>query len=305
MNAMETGGSEVAPCAPFAPPAEVDAKPRLSMCGANRRRFNKLIRQGFNEDEAQDLILKESKENEKLPNKRQRSEEGTPEQKKKAKTEEGRPEGMSVDAQKCDPETTFAVALTQKEVAICSAEYPQNPLTTEIMDEIQDLLLDKIVELRHSSVKPQFNNSIYKAGYMTLVCKDEATRNWIMKVIPTIAPSGGGKMQAMDEANMPHPLRAVAYLPNGARHKSDRILHLLEGQNDGYNFSAWRVLKRINRHTNAMIVWAIDQQSGNKITENGKKLYFGYKDVTFHLKSEDQTSEEKLIEELNSFEITE
>lgn len=108
----------------------------------------------------------------------------------------------------------------------------------------------------------------------------------------------------VDEAALPHPLRAVAYLTNGKRFLTETIMKMLDGQNHGLNFSTWRLLKRVNRNTNAMLVWAIDVESAERLKSKGNKLSFGFRQISVRLKTEIQTEDDQLIEEMNSLEMT-
>lgn len=99
-------------------------------------------------------------------------------------------------------------------------------------------------------------------------------------------------------------MRVIAVIPNGAKFMTDKIMNMSEGQNGEYEFSVWRILKRVNRNTAALLVWAVDVKSAEELERNNCKLWFGFGYITIRQKTDEQTTVEKLIEELDSLEVS-
>lgn len=169
-----------------------------------------------------------------------------------------------------------AAVQTSRLVAICSKDYPLIHLTPEQIDEMTEAILDKIVQNKDGQVKPKFTNSLLKTGYLSLTCKDDLTRDWLAKIIPTIVPWEGAKLHAVDEEALPYPRCAMAFIPNGAKLDTNRILALLEGQNDHYKFGAWALLNRTSIGINTTVIFAIDKISVDLLKQNNYELNFGF-----------------------------
>lgn len=267
--------------------------------GSQRKRLAKLLKLGHDKKIAIELV----RSTDGAPPKRQHSETSPEDTRKKQKTNRGLPDG-SLAAPKDTPGPSYAEALKQTEMAICLSNYPETPLTTEQMDSILELLLDRVVLLEKAVDKPQFTTSTYKAGYITVACVDNTTVKWLEEFVKSCVPWEGAVLKVLADTEMPHPDRVVAYLPNGAKYMTDRIMDILEGMNGGFNFSAWRTLRRVNRKTNAMLVWAVDRASADHLAVVGHKLAFGFRCVPVRLKSEAQIEEtEKLIDEMSALDV--
>lgn len=196
------------------------------------------------------------------------------------------------------PSKLFGEIMNQRVVAVCSVDYPLNPLSTKQMDITSVMIMKRIIENKKGMVKPSFSGSSYKAGYLSIVCNDGPTKDWIIKTIPTIIPWEGAQLHAVDEKMVSYPLCAVAFIANGAKHETTWIMDLLEGQNYNYNFEAWRLVRRVNRGENSMMVWVIDNISADLLRIENNKMNFCYKALFIKFKPEEQTTVEKLSEEM-------
>lgn len=295
---------------PKHPPAEqaADANPlgykRVKLSRSGQRRLGKLLKEGYNRDEAIAMVLA-GEEQERQTQKRPRPVEQslnpsinppTPEQAVKRPRIGEETSASSTVVVK--PSIFFGAVLKQRVVAVCSVDYPLNPLTVDQMQSCSLMIMERIIQNKKGMVKPAFSGSTYKVGYFSIVCNDDSTKDWLIKTIPMISPWVGAKLHAVDEKAMYHPLCAVAFIAKGAKYETPWIMDLLEGQNYNYNFQAWRVLRRINRGPNALLVWVIDKISADLLKIENNKLNFFYKAILVKFKTDDQTTVEKLTEEM-------
>lgn len=176
----------------------------------------------------------------------------------------------------------FKDVLMGQKIAILAKDFPNTVLTTAQMNQIQDSIMDKVLE--EEGVIPQFLSSTYKAGFLTLHCKDEATAEWIKKLAPNLKPWATADLWATEEAKVPHPKVVVGYFPNAANVETERILSFVQRQNGGLKVEAWRLLRRNNRNTSAMLVMSIDQKSAAKLEENRCQISFRFGQIQLHLK---------------------
>lgn len=260
-----------------------DNQKRLS--GAARKRMNFLLRKGLNKDEARAKALDPDEKQKIADRKRQRSSERTPpeatsKKRQREGTAEDKPTTRKVYKPLANP--SFKDVLAGQKVAILAKDFPNTVLTTAQMDEIRDNIMDKVLE--EEVIKPQFLNSTYKAGYLTLHCKNDATAEWIKKLALNLKPWATADLWAMEETKVPHPKIVVGYFPNAATVETERILSFVQRQNDGLRVEAWRMLRRANKKTNAMLVFSIDQISAAKLEEIKGWISFKFGQVQLHLK---------------------
>lgn len=189
-------------------------------------------------------------------------------------------------------------------IAVCSQAYPLNLLTTEQITAVTIAIMDKIVENKDGKLKPQFTSSVRKAGYLSITCKDELTRLWLVKIVPTLVPWEGARLYVLNGDALSRPILAMAIITNDANYDSPRIMKLLAGQNDHYNFKAWRCLRGWIREKTVTIVWAIDQRSADLLKENHNKLFFALGTIKVDLKSVDQADPVEIFREIVKYEAT-
>lgn len=260
-----------------------DNQKRLS--GAARKRMNFLLRKGLDKVEARAKALDPEEKQKIADRKRQRSSDNTPPEatsKKRQRDETVKDKPMAKKIYKPLAIPSFKDALIGQKIAILAKDFPNTVLSTAQMDEIQNSIMDKVLE--EEEIKPQFLNSTYKAGYLTLHCKNDATAEWIKKLALNLKPWATADLWAMEETKVPHPKIVVGYFPNAATVETERILSFVQRQNDGLRVEAWRMLRRANKKTNAMLVFSIDQISAAKLEEIKGRISFKFGQVQLHLK---------------------
>lgn len=260
-----------------------DKMKRLS--GAARKRMNFLLRKGLNKEEARTKALDPEEKQKIADRKRQRSSERTPPEATPSKRQrEGTAKDKPMTKKTYKPlaKPSFKDVLAGQKVAILAKDFPNTVLTTAQMDEIRNEIMDKVLE--EEVTKPQFLNSTYKAGYLTLHCKNDATAEWIKKLALNLKPWATADLWAMEETKVPHPKIVVGYFPNAATVETERILSFVQRQNDGLRVEAWRMLRRANKKTNAMLVFSVDQISAAKLEEIKGWISFKFGQVQLHLK---------------------
>lgn len=309
--------SSVSSVPPTTEPTVIDSKPptheqateanpnvstRVKLSRSGQRRLGKLLKEGYNREEALVMVLSGK---EVQTQKRPRSVEPTPTPSPNPPSQEETVKRPRMENETSWPLTAlvkpsklFGGIMNQRVVAVCSVDYPLNPLSTKQMDITSVMIMKRIIENKKGMVKPSFSGSSYKAGYLSIVCNDGPTKDWIIKTIPTIIPWEGAQLHAVDEKMMSYPLCAVAFIANGAKHETTWIMDLLEGQNYNYNFEAWRLVRRVNRGENSMMVWVIDNISADLLRIENNKMNFCYKALFIKFKPEEQTTVEKLTEEM-------
>ena len=279
---------------------EGEGKKAKKLSGMQRTRLNKLLKFGHNKEVAMKMVEEESRPD----NKRPRS-VTTPEDNSKRAKKEGLPEEEAVSATPMDKPPSYASALKHTLVAICHQDYPCVLLTTSDMDLISEEIIDAIVDLNPEDPPPQFDGTTYKPGYLSVRCTDQDTTNWLTKVASNIKVGDSAPLKAIVESLLPHPKRAVVTIPNGAKWLTPKIMKLLENQNSGINFGAWRLMHRINRIANVLMIWSIDVESAETLNQRDCKLFIGLgRMARVYLKDQELIDDEqRLIQNIDALEL--
>lgn len=287
-NAVVSEEGVVTPVKETINPEAGKNKDRLS--GAAYKRYRFLIKAGYETTEAKRLAHLKKEEflvpkKDGLPqtSKRQRSQDDSLRDAKK--TKQGTPSAQPKKSEaRRHKDVSYKNALVGTKMAVMSRRFPSELLTTEQMDLIGSSIMDIVEEKRDEVIKPKFLNSVYKAGYIMLLCKDEATVEWLKAVAVNLHPWDGSELWATKEVDIPQGSTLVGFFPNSAELPADRILNRIQGQNDGVNTSNWRVIRKEARGTSVLLILSLDQKSADSVEAQGRRLSYGFKEVPVKLR---------------------
>lgn len=171
---------------------------------------------------------------------------------------------------------SFKDVASQVKIGIIVKDYPKVQMTTAELDAVQDALLWKIEEQRNEAIKPKFAKSSYKNGYLSLVCKDQVTATWLKDVTKTLTPWENAELIALDEKDVPRPEMFHAFFPLSADFSNERLMRLIESQNDEISTAGWRILNRSNANRHAEWTLNIDVDSLKTLSERNFVLNFRF-----------------------------
>lgn len=287
-------------------------KPKL--CGSARKRLKIYLSQGMNEEKARELCLKPMKEARdelrdlKIPRKRGRSDGSTPDKPNPPKRLAG-PEtagnsiakSLTAAAKVIEalPETkgnSKAKSLREAEtvteaqpsrpsygdvaqvikLGVIPPDFPATMWSDEKLALVQTAVLDKIVELKKSSVKPQFAGCTFKPGWLIFNCKGENSAQWIREHVPTLKPWSNAVLKVTSEEEAPRAVIHVGYFPEKPDTPTSRILSLIEGQNEDLSVEYWKILNRVSKGNIAELTIAIDPNSATTLKNRGQHIGYGY-----------------------------
>ncbi|XP_071053658.1 uncharacterized protein [Onthophagus taurus] len=260
------------------------------LCGAARKRLRWLLKQGLTLEEARAKATQPISEEEKRA-KRPRSESTTPKgpDTKRAATERrSAPSGGNLPQGQKPTVASFKQVLEGKKMGIADSLFPEVNLTTAQMQAIQEVIISRIVDLsegHEGDIKPKFLGTTFKAGWLVVNCENQETADWIKSVTPTLQPWEGASLMAIDEKELPRATIMNAYFPNSADEKSDRILKIVKGQNEGLNTNEWRVLKRTTEGSSAFLTLSVDHPSVENLKRTNYKVSYKFGQITLRQKS--------------------
>lgn len=99
--------------------------------------------------------------------------------------------------------------------------------------------------MEESLLQLKFQETVFKTGYLVINCADEATEEWLCRVIPDLKPLEDAKLKALKGgSDLPKSLIFNVFFPNSAEDNNEKILRLIRVQNKSLCMTNWRVLKR-------------------------------------------------------------
>lgn len=259
---------------------------KTRMSGAARKRLKWLLKQGLDMETARKRAMEPIAKSDNLGAKRPRSDGSTPEAqvKRRREVEGGQASSnASVLRENAPIAPSFKQALEGKKIGIFSVNYPEDSLTTEQMNMVQEAILMKIIDLDEGSIKPKFLGTTFKAGWLTINCANEDTANWLKQSIGSITPWEGARLKAAED--LPKAVKINAFFPNSAEDNNEKILKLVGKQNDGLKTSQWRVLKRTQEGVSAHLTLSIDKSSQDVLKARGHRISYKFGQVTMRDKS--------------------
>lgn len=215
---------------------------------SQRRRFNQAIKEGLSREEA---IARASKPG-------------------------GAPNTTATRApvKPTKPETaTYAKALSTVKMGIIPKDVHRHPLSKDQMDKIQKEILNEVKRNKEPKLL-LFEGSFHKAGWLTVVCSNAETAEWLRNKFPSIKKECGMEISLAEEGQLPKQLMVRGYFPTSKEESDQDILGYLESQN-AIPAKEWQVVTRKTEGKMEHLVFAVDKKSWDAV--EAKKGLMGYK----------------------------
>ncbi|XP_036343240.1 uncharacterized protein LOC118752423 [Rhagoletis pomonella] len=151
------------------------------------------------------------------------------------------------DAGKAVKPASFRDALCEVKLGIVPENYPATVWSTDELRAIQNAILRAIRGNKDSAIKPIFDGCTFRPGWLSIICRDAVTAEWIRATVPKIAPWKGAKMKVVADRETPRPIILVGFFPELDSSRNEDALLLLQGQNEGLKIMDWRVLNRLHK----------------------------------------------------------
>ena len=149
-------------------------------------------------------------------------------------------------------------------------------LTTDQLTTVRTALLDHIANQESPTVRPKFKSCQFKNGFLTLACADADTASWLETTAPTLVPWEGAKLRTYRSDDLPKPLVFMGYFRDSAETTDEKILRLIQNQNDGFSTQAWRVCRRNVIGKTVELLLEVDQQSASLVSAQNFQLNFKF-----------------------------
>lgn len=206
--------------------------------------------------------------------KRDRSEGSTPEGPKKCQQPKKRGRVSN------DPGTSYAAALKDTKIAILPHGYPETSLSESQGELIKNALINALDEIAEGQQPPRFSGVYFRGGFLLASCADQATKEWLERMVEKCVPWEGAKLSVCDAKDIPKPIRALVWIP-GPIQEPEKTLRRLRVQNPGLQTSTWTVVDRKPDPKGQQLILMVDEASWRKIEELQCRPYFNLTRVFF------------------------
>lgn len=193
------------------------------------------------------------------------------------------------------PSTSYAEALTDIRVAIVPQGFPENVLSEEQAGLIKTALLQALDSLTEGEPPPRFSGVNLKGGFLLASCADQATKDWLVRVVTGSEPWPGAKLSIVDAKDVPKPVRTMVWIP-GPNEEPEKVLRRLKTQNPGLLTETWSVVDKKLDPKGQQLILLMGESSWEKIQSLQCRPYLNLSRVLFKRlgKNKDRGAEEKM-----------
>lgn len=236
-------------------------RPRPS--GAQRKRLSALLKKGIPYEEA---LVKS-----RIPNHPANSKAPKP-------STSGSARGVGTTQVKSNRTgESYKDALSSIRVAITHAEYPARILSIEQLDGIKNTLS----VLLWSSGNPtplQFNDCVYRNGYIVFLCIDQFTADWTLKStsLPGLEEMN---LKALLEGDIPKGKILDGFFPEMANHPVDEVITGLTIQNPLLKIDNWRLLSSVTAGKGLRLTFSVEPVSLAILEKRKMNLNFKFTQI--------------------------
>lgn len=125
-------------------------------------------------------------------------------------------------------------------------------------------------------VKLKFEGIHFKSGYLAIDCETKETSEWLKERVPHLSKWKGPRIEARTEKDMQNRHVVTMFLPRGFGQPPEKLLAILDAQNEGLCTKTWRILT-CNKKSNGQLLSAeIDSKSLSTIDSCNYFLYYRF-----------------------------
>lgn len=248
----------------------------LGLCGSRAKKYWKMINQGVPCEEAR------HKANEGYIPRPDLKEKAAIQNKTAAVKIKERQDRKGQPSKMTEIRMSYAKAIASVKMAVYARETPLQTLSKEQLTWISDALVEAI--FTEKSMKVRFEGIQFKPGTLGIDCTDEATANWLVKVVPKLDGWEGPELCASTADKAPRSIVVNVVFPRMGRRPVEDILTLVDHQNVGLKTEAWKIIKQEEEGEAKRVVVAIDDTSLKTIEGQGYTLNFRFGRVAVKLR---------------------
>nr|CAH7756807.1 unnamed protein product [Callosobruchus chinensis] len=155
-------------------------------------------------------------------------------------------------------------------------DFPDSVLSSDQVEQVKEAILDKIVDMDECLVKPKFLRAINRIDYLSLICANEETVTWLANEIASIKPWEECSLKIMKGDSFPVSEIVHATLPKSTEYTTEKILKLIEGQNEGLKATSWRMVSKSTLGNMVELALKVNPTSMQKLKDMDYKVNYKF-----------------------------
>uniref|UniRef100_T1HYW1 DUF4780 domain-containing protein n=1 Tax=Rhodnius prolixus TaxID=13249 RepID=T1HYW1_RHOPR len=190
------------------------------------------------------------------------------------------------------PTGSFRDALCAQKMAIVLDSYPNDFLSEEQADLLQQKLVEEICsEKCTGSIGPRFRSCFLSKGALILACEGEDARLWLERVVPELRLGEGAKLRVGPARDIVRAAKVAMWVPGALKNTTPSvILDKLLVQNEGLDIAEWRLLNRKIEPKGQTLVFEISEQALSRLKGTNFEVFLGLEVVRLRVVSKTSTS---------------
>ncbi|XP_049882646.1 uncharacterized protein LOC126378379 [Pectinophora gossypiella] len=153
----------------------------------------------------------------------------------------------------------------------------KGPMTEAQIGLVQDAIIDRI---HKGTTVPQFLGSCVNPGWLSLICQNKETKEWLMTTIRSIELWDGASLRVV--TNFPKPTIITCTVKDVRTDPKVLCSRLaIQNQDMEKDISRWRLLNAVVKKDRRILCFRIDDVSLKKLQKRGFKLCLNLSMVTF------------------------
>lgn len=153
-------------------------------------------------------------------------------------------------------------------------------MSSEQADLVKTALTDAFDDVAEGQQPPRFSGVNLRGGFLLASCADQATKDWLVRVVEKCVPWEGAKLSTCDAKDVPKPVRTLVWIPGPAQ-EPEKTLKCLRMQNPGLQTNTWTVVDTKPDPKGQQLVLLMDEASWKRIEDLQCKPYLNLTRVLF------------------------
>lgn len=266
---------------------------RRGLSGAGIRWYLRYLEQGLTPEEARkkaDEHKCPSQVIKTLPKDLKRKHEvnntTSPQQKKDKKKKEGT---TSVSG-------SYATVVRTERVVILPKTFPGTTLSAKDLTLLEEALVEEMFS--GWDYKLKFGGIHFRPGMLLIDCETPQSAEWLREKVPHLSNWKGVELQVRARDDIPKSHTAKLFLPRSQGQTTDKLLKLIEAQNEGLSTTLWKIVSKKDEGKGQILRIELDDLSYKRIKNNGYTIHYRFGKVT--VQGLKRTEEEEYGEKLES-----
>lgn len=178
-----------------------------------------------------------------------------------------------------------------EKIAILPKAYPDIILSANDQTILEEAIVEEMFEGWDHKI--QFKAIHFRPGMILVECDSPHSAEWLRLKVPKLKNWNGVELKTCDGDTASRPIIASIFFPRCQGHTPEKLLKLVEVQNEGVKASTWNVLNVKDGEKGQLLRVGIDEASHQTIKNNGYSIHYRFGKIPVHgLKKQERGAEE-------------